>query len=511
MLIVLLLKRQLLLDRESEVKLLEVSDLRRIVDRNRLHLGTRHRKITHRSGGDQRTEGDRLAHDLRLKAVDRVLLGLDLIDIRFTDQPSVARCIALDTQRESVGLVVRDMLLLHRDSHDRIAHRIEHARLCKCLYRLKDRCAVRSERRIRDDHVVLAAFLPLCAAAVETFALLGTSRFCSLGIAAIHGLCADGLCAVFRRTTACTALEAARLVVIVVAQLRVTAPCVQANTAVIVAIIAVIDGDHVRGFFSLVLSVSDARLFLDLVFDVHTESAQHLRFGHRHLDDAPVHVINGCRDTGLRHDRFRMDQVKRDLTRRAVRVARGVPLAAPNCRAVDRHHALQRVVEDFCIHAVDLVAQHVLDQIGKRLVLFALCRDFGHRDRGGDLRLDDLTYDVAQHRCLIYLVAVKHRCDVFVIARIKTIHFGIIVMCVFVGNLTRRKPLAPQLQLLFVFLHVFPLCFGLAPFFDQIAAHILICRFVILPHVLCPCRVVSVVPLIGYRLLLAADGKCNGK
>ena len=160
-LIVLLLKCQLLLDRESEIKLLEVSDLRRIVDRNRLHLGTRHRKIAHRSGSDQRTEGDRLAHDLCLKAVDRVLLGLDLIDIRFADQPSVARRIALDTQRKSVGLVVRDVLLLHRHSHDRIAHRIKHARLGKRLYRLKDRCAVRSERRICDDHVVLAAFLPL--------------------------------------------------------------------------------------------------------------------------------------------------------------------------------------------------------------------------------------------------------------------------------------------------------------------------------------------------------------
>ena len=68
------------------------------------------------------------------------------------------------------------------------------------------------------------------------------------------------------------------MVVIIVGKLRVTAPCVQADTAVIVAIIAVIDGDHVGGFFSLILSVSDSRLFLDLVLDVHTKAAQHLRF-----------------------------------------------------------------------------------------------------------------------------------------------------------------------------------------------------------------------------------------
>ena len=140
------------------------------------------------------------------------------------------------------------------------------------------------------------------------------------------------------------------------------------------------------------------------------------------------------------------------LADRGVRPLCVVPLDEPVAAALDWDRALLHIVHYFERQAVDLVAQHILDDLREMLVLLIPRRDLRRRDRAVHLGLDQLGDDVPDVDGLRLPLAHDDipELPVALIELLAVIHLRQLVA---VRRLVRGQALLPQCQLVVVLLH----------------------------------------------------------
>ena len=372
---------------------------------------------------------EQLVDDLGLDTVGGVLLVCNLVDVAVAQEPAVHAHVLLQNDGEDVRLVERDACRLFRDRDDRQAQLV-----CLCLaghfFRNDARndapvCALNWEV---DFLVFLGGLCPLCPAAVRAgLAPAALYRRSGLPLQLVrrflngrfrclrlqNRLRRRPVCARFIHRFCCQRLNGAaldapaelpRLVVVQVFQLRIVHPAVKADAALVVAVIGDVLRDQIirRGRVARAL---DVRLALRLVCHTHAVFPADVLLRLRNFEDDIVHVLHACVDTVLRHDLLRVQRGHSQLSDREVRPLCVVPLDQKRSAALDGHRAFHHVVQLFKRHPVQLVAEHIFDELGLHLVLLPPGRDLRLRNVAVRLRFDQLRADVPDVRCLRFPLA----------------------------------------------------------------------------------------------------------
>ena len=206
---------------------------------------------------------------------------------------------------------------------------------------------------------------------------------------------ADGLHVVhrFQGAALSAAPQPSGLIVLHVLQGRVVDPGVQADAALFVSVVGDVLGDHVVGGAGLHRAL-DIRLCLALVPHVHAVLALDVLLGLRDFEDDVVHVLDACVHAVLRDNLLGVDGGYRQLTDGCVGAALVVPLHQKGRASLNWNRSLLDVVDGLKGEPVQLVAQHVLNELGPPLVLLPAGRDLWLRDVGVHLGLNQLRADV---------------------------------------------------------------------------------------------------------------------
>ena len=240
------------------------------------------------------------------------------------------------------------------------------------------------------------------------------------------------------------------LVVLQVLQLRVPDPGVLADPTLAVVGIAHVHGDHLvrRG---LSVAAPQLRQLLPLVADVHAVHRFHPLLGGGQAEDDVVHVLQGGVDPLLGDHLLGVSGGHGHLPGGVVGSLPVVPLHVVKAATLDGDRPLLHVVDVLHGQPVQLVSEHVLDDLGQGLVLLPPGSDLGLGNVAGDLGLDQLRGDVAHMgrllfsalRGVVFRQGTQH--PIPQILLFPAVH---LVELFLVGRLAVRQPLLPEPQLL---------------------------------------------------------------
>ena len=355
--------------------------------------------------GDVGAGSDQLVDDLGFNPVGGVLLVCDLVDVAVPQELPVHAHILLEDDGVDVRLVEGDFGGLHLNCHQGQAQLVH--LVCDHLngLRARDHIPVPLGDGGIDLLELLLALLPVACPAVGAHlpaAGLGALRLSGHDHrAATHSgrdavQCrADGLHVVRRLQGAAlgAAPQPSGLIVLHVLQGRVVDPGVQADAAFFVAVVGDVLGDHVVGCAGLHRAL-DIRLGLALIPHVHAVLSLDVLLGLRDFEDDVVHFLNAGVHAILGYNLLGVDGGYRQLPDGGVCPPLVVPLHQKGRASLDGHRPLLDVVDGLKGEPVQLVAQHVLDELGPPLVLLPAGCDLWLRDVGVHLGLNQFRTDV---------------------------------------------------------------------------------------------------------------------
>ena len=411
--------------------------------------------------GDVGAGSDQLVDDLGFNPVGCVLLVCDLVDVAVPQELPVHAHVFLENDGVDVRLVKWHSGGLHLNCHQGQAQLVH--LVCDHLHRLRtgDHVSVSLGDGVVDLLKLLLCLLPVAGPAVGADlapAGLGALRLSGhdhraaahSGRDAVQGR-ADGLHVVRRLQRAALGApsQPSGLIVLHVLQGRVVDPGVQADAAFFVAVVGDVLGNHVVGCAGL-HGALDIRLGLALVPHVHAVLALDVLLGLWDFENDVVHVLNAGVHAVLGHNLLGVDGGYGQLTDGCVGAALVVPLHQKGRASLDGHRALLDVVDGLKGEPVQLVAQHVLNELGPPLVLLPAGRDLWLRDVGVHLGLNQLRAEVAHVGRALFPGPVGQRGDpvASLVEFLPPIHAaGLCAVCIVVAG----QPLLPQVQLLRLF------------------------------------------------------------
>ena len=301
--------------------------------------------------------------DLLLQSVDGVLLIRDLVRVAVSQQLPEEGDVALEDQRVDLRLIVGDLC----GKQNRLSV-LTHATL-----RAGNHQPPGCGDRLPDLLPLLRRAAPLLPAAAGA----GFGMVLRLRLPALRA-----------------PLEPPGLIVLDVLQLLIAHPAVNADASGVVAVVGGVLGHQIlRG--PLPLRAPDPGLRLPRVLHVHAIPPLDGGLGLGQLEDDVVHLLDAAGNARLRDDLLGMPHGNCHLAHGVVAPPAVVPLHMEEAAALDGDRAILHVVEVLHGQPVQLVAQHILDEPGKALVLFPPGGDLGLGDVGRNLALDIFRHDVA--------------------------------------------------------------------------------------------------------------------